>query len=273
MEQPGFISTTTGDSLFSVLYLPEREPSCCLLICPAWGDEHRSAYGATVGISRFLADNGAAVLRFDYRGCGDSSGESSQITLSTLKSDITCAARALKNQFPTLPLILSGVRMGGDLALELADSLAALRVAAIAPVLQGAAWLGRERGRKRLRESMIRREAASSAATAQSVAKPSTKLPDNLAEDLGGVPISKTMLSELERHDLLAMKLQPLSAESLLIQVSPRKTPLPKTQELAEKLQSTVACLHIEPFWQPMEPGNLQPLFEVLLNFLSGKAS
>jgi pimeloyl-ACP methyl ester carboxylesterase len=273
VEQPGFIPTDAGDSLFNVLHLPETEPSCCVLLCPAWGDEHRSAYGATVRIARFLADKGVAVLRFDYSGCGDSSGESSQITLSTLKSDITCAAEALKNRFPSLPLILSGVRIGGDLALELADSLAASRVAAIAPVLRGTTWLGRERGRKRLRESMIRREASSSSATGQSVVKPSTKLPGNLAEDLGGVPISKTMLSELEKHDLLTRKFQPCNAETLLIQVSPRKTPLSETQELAEKLNSTVACLHIEPFWQPMEPGNLQPLFEVLLNFLPGATS
>ena len=126
--------------------------------------------------------------------------------------------------------------------------------------------------------------AAAGGAAAEIEAAP---LPEGAAEDLDGLPVSAKFIEELEAFDLAsAHAAQGRWEEALdlaggeriesgpaamIVQVSPRKTPLPEVEKVAERFDACVRCLHIEPFWQPLEPGELGPLAECLEEFLLGE--
>jgi predicted alpha/beta hydrolase len=266
--ESGYIETDRG-SLFRVLHRPQQEPHAAVLLLPPCADEQRAAYGACVRLARALCAGGAAVLRFDYFGTGDSAGESSQVTLSGMRHDAELAAAHLAELAPGRRLCLLGVRMGASLGLRLAADISATRVAAVAPVISGSSWLRQERGRKRLRRSMVRKEMAAAGAGAGTASGDVAELPPGIAEDLDGLPVSETFGRELEEFDLTESTSGD-APPALLVQISPRRTPLPEMTRAAECFGARVECLRLEPFWQPLEPPDLDELSSLLGEFLLG---
>ncbi len=267
MEENGYTTTERG-RLFRVLHRPQGQARAAVLLLPPCGDEKRAAYGACARLARALCAAGAAVIRFDYFGTGDSSGESAELTLSSMRDDSLAVAAELKELLPGTPLVLLGVRMGASLALETSVELGAEKVVAVAPLVSGSSWLRQERGRKRLRRSMVRREMAAAGADLATLKEDAP--PPGVAEDLDGLPVSEVFAAELEEFDLTSRELPSGSSQALLIQISPRKTPLPEVAHIAGRCGADVQCLHIAPFWQPLEPGDLDPLIRPLKAFLPG---
>ena len=74
----------------------------------------------TFRLSRLLAENGYAVLRFDFTGLGNSEGEFSSTTFSTTRDDLQSAINFLeKNHQP--PAFLMGHSLGGTTTLSVAQ--------------------------------------------------------------------------------------------------------------------------------------------------------
>ena len=67
---------------------------------------------AIVRISRNLAQQGIAVLRFDFTGLGDSRGDFSETNLDTNVADLASAARFLRDHYRP-PQLLIGHSLGG----------------------------------------------------------------------------------------------------------------------------------------------------------------
>ena len=275
-DTPLYIPTPAGP-LFAVLHEPEGAVRAAVLLLAPGLDEKRAAHGALARLARALAAAGCAALRFDYRGTGDSSGESAEVTLGSMEADAAAAAGFLRGRSGGAALVLLGFRLGASLALRLAPTLSVARVAAVAPIVSGAVWLRQERGRTQLRRSMIARELAAAAAVtgAASGAAPenapaAAPLPAGAVEDLGGLPASARLIAELGALDLLAGEAAPVGPETLVVQVSPRKTPLPEVERLAGRLGARVECLNLEPFWQPLESPDVAPLAGLLAGFAAG---
>jgi len=77
----------------------------------------------TFRLSRLLAENGFAVLRFDFTGLGNSEGNFSTTTFSTTQDDLDSAIRFLsKNYRP--PSFLMGHSLGGTTAISIAQHYA-----------------------------------------------------------------------------------------------------------------------------------------------------
>lgn len=74
----------------------------------------------TFRLSRLLAENGYAVLRFDFEGLGNSEGEFSVTTFSTTQDDLDCAIDYLKKNYRA-PSYLMGHSLGGTTALSVAQ--------------------------------------------------------------------------------------------------------------------------------------------------------
>ena len=77
---------------------------------------------AAVNISRALAREGIATLRFDFTGLGESEGSFADTTLSTNVSDLTAAAAFLEKNHQA-PKILVGHSLGGAAVLEAAHMI------------------------------------------------------------------------------------------------------------------------------------------------------
>lgn len=73
-------------------------------------------------ICRFLAENGIATLRFDFRGLGDSEGDFSQTTFTDNVEDILSAYDFMQREYK-IPEILIGHSLGGTTALVAASKL------------------------------------------------------------------------------------------------------------------------------------------------------
>ena len=268
-ETPLYIPAQAGP-LFAVLHGPDgggAPKTAVLLLAPGF-DEKRAAHGALARLARALAAAGCAVLRFDCRGTGDSAGESADVTLGSMERDSAAAADFLRERAGGAPLVLLGVRLGASLALRLGPGLGAARVVAVAPVASGASWLRQERGKTALRRSMVRRELA--AAGAEPVAAPAgPPLPAGV-EDLGGLPVGAELVAELGALDLLSAPAGADGPEALIVQVSPRRTPLAEIERLAAAQRARVECLNLEPFWQPLENPDIEPLAEMVGKFVGG---
>ena len=92
---------------------------CALLLCPPLVEERKAAQRAMVESSRWLATQvPCVVLRIDYRGCGDSSGDFADYTVGDWLADIEAAAVWLGERFPDLPQVFFGIRAGALLALQ-----------------------------------------------------------------------------------------------------------------------------------------------------------
>ena len=127
-EALGF--TCTGDTLLGIVARPEV-PATCGFIVVVGGPQYRvGSHRQFVLLSRRLAAAGYAVLRFDYRGMGDSEGLPRPF--DRVSNDISAAISALQEQVPSVQhLILWGLCDGASAALLYCHETADPRVHAL----------------------------------------------------------------------------------------------------------------------------------------------
>lgn len=86
--------------------------------CHPFGEEKMHAHRVATNFSRYAAERGATVFRFDYFGCGDSEGMSEEVTLRGMVEDIVDAVGFVREQCGSCRVILLGLRLGATLAIE-----------------------------------------------------------------------------------------------------------------------------------------------------------
>lgn len=84
-----------GDRLFGILHIPERASMRGLLIVVGGPQYRVGSHRQFVLLARHLAKEGTPVLRFDYRGMGDSGGEPR--TFEDIDADIRCAVSTFQD--------------------------------------------------------------------------------------------------------------------------------------------------------------------------------
>jgi hypothetical protein len=71
-----------GQAVFGVLHLPEKAESPGIIMCHGFTGSKSEAHRLFVNAARDFCEHGIAVLRFDFRGSGDSAGEFREMTVS-----------------------------------------------------------------------------------------------------------------------------------------------------------------------------------------------
>ncbi len=122
-----------------------QEAHASVLLVPPFFHEWQRSYRLFALLADALASRGVRVLRFDYRGTGDSSGEDAEFLPSRALDDAD-AMLALLREYGPAPITLIGVRAGALLA----EPLAARHT------LPWWAWQGVERGDAHLHELRTR---------------------------------------------------------------------------------------------------------------------
>jgi len=110
----------SGELLAAALELPDRSPRAFALFahCFTCGKD----IAAATRISRTLAANGFAVLRFDFTGLGGSEGDFANSNFSANVRDLVAAAAFLRTEH-TAPQLLIGHSLGGTAALAAAPEI------------------------------------------------------------------------------------------------------------------------------------------------------
>ncbi len=111
---------TGHDQLFGCTHVPPRDVRALLVICPPIFVDFIHNYRKEVLLSRALAARGVAVIRFHYRGTGNSDGEPSDVTFDTMCADAHAALQQLQHQCGEAAISFMGTRWGGLVATAVA---------------------------------------------------------------------------------------------------------------------------------------------------------
>ena len=112
------------------------------IICPPLFSEYQRTHSALRDLAVALAHAGQHVLRFDYRGSGDSAGELEQTAVSDWIEDIALVEREGREISNSRVVHLVGVRAGALLACKSAGATAAVkRVVLWDPVIDGTGYV------------------------------------------------------------------------------------------------------------------------------------
>ncbi|MFT6988277.1 MAG: pimeloyl-ACP methyl ester carboxylesterase [Paraglaciecola sp.] len=87
-----------------------------VLLCPPFGQEYMRSHRAFRQLALILSKKGYAVMRFDYRGTGDSSGDIETTNIQEWLEDIKVAAHEIKETAHVKTVHLIGLRLGAILA-------------------------------------------------------------------------------------------------------------------------------------------------------------
>lgn len=113
-EQAGYFPVP-GAHLYSVLH-QVTNPVARVLLAGPFASERQFSYNPWVRWARYLAARQIEVLRYDYRGVGESTGVFTEMTFEHWHEDIELLAHWVASQSPSVPLLLHGVEMGAILA-------------------------------------------------------------------------------------------------------------------------------------------------------------
>ena len=170
-----------GHALSGLMALPESAPRACALFAHCFTCSKNLK--AATNIARSLADEGIAVLRFDFTGLGQSEGDFADTNFSSNVSDLLAAARFLEDNYRA-PDILLGHSLGGTAILQAAHDV---------PSAVAVATIGSPSDPGHVRHLFAGAE--------------ETLREEGVAEvNLGGRPftIRRQFLDDLERHELPA---------------------------------------------------------------------
>lgn len=143
MTETPFFFPGRDCELFGVLHSPASVPAnAAFVFCAPFGEEKLWTHLVYVSFARELARRGMTVLRFDYRGTGDSDGDSEDAMPGACLEDIHRALDVLRERCGRrVSLGLLGLRFGATLAAIAAETEADVqRLVLWSPVLRGAAY-------------------------------------------------------------------------------------------------------------------------------------
>ena len=121
MESP--VSFPSGGAdIIGVLHLPEASPAPGLIMCHGFTGHKAETHRLFVAAARDFCRHGLAVLRFDFRGSGDSAGEFREMTVSREIADAAAELDFLsaRAEVDSERLGVLGLSLGGCVAACLA---------------------------------------------------------------------------------------------------------------------------------------------------------
>jgi predicted alpha/beta hydrolase len=113
-ERAGYFEVS-GAHLYTVLHEAQNVAARVLLVGPFASERHNS-YLPWVRWARSLAAENIEVLRYDYRGIGESTGDFEQMTFEDWSQDVRLLSAWLAQRAPHVPLLLHGLGLGAVLA-------------------------------------------------------------------------------------------------------------------------------------------------------------
>ena len=136
-------------------FLHPAPGSRAVILCGSLGFESLCSHSGLMRLAQEIAARGQPVLRFDYSGCGDSSGDLNDVPdAERWIGDIRNAVHFMREHTGAAEIALAGLRIGADFAARaLGPDLAAARLALIAAPISNRAYLREIRMLARLIES------------------------------------------------------------------------------------------------------------------------
>ncbi len=269
-EEPFFFPPPTN-RLFGVYHAGEGAARLPYVFCHPFGEEKLWTHRVFVTFARALARHGHPVLRVDYRGNGDSSGDFSSSSIATALDDIGTAVDTVRSRTGATSVGLVGLRLGASLAAVTAEARADVaRLVLWAPIVDGA----------RYAQDLLRINMTTQMAVYREVRQDRAALVEAMKQgqtaNVDGYEVGFAMYDELTR---VSLKGAPASFThpALVVQLDrpAQAPPQPELTALVARYPAgTLAQAQEEPFWKEIERfyDTAPNLFAVTLDWMDRHA-
>ena len=164
---------------------------CGLILCSPLGHEYIQFHRALRQLALLLADAGFAVLRFDFRGCGDSKGDHDSWRIGHWIEDIEASIEELRQRAGVRKIGLVGTRLGATLAVMLGSNRDDVDALVLwDPVIRGRAYV------EELKELHGKMESYAHV----------TPRHDGSLQEVLGFPLPDALIADLGEVDLLTLE-------------------------------------------------------------------
>ena len=236
-----------GERIFAGLHRPTKPATRAIVMCHPLGEEKLWAHRVFVSFGRDLAKAGFAVLRFDFRGEGDSDRAFQQTDLETRIQDACLAVDAARTLNPSVTEVtLLGLRLGAGIAAAAAARRGDVaRLVLWDPVVDGAAYM----------QTVLRLNLMYQMAIHRRVIENRDELVTRLARgetvNVEGYEVAEPLFRQVSEFRLQDA-LQQFTGETLIVQINqgeaPVKPDLVAFRDGNPKCQ--VVTVREEPFWK-----------------------
>lgn len=266
-EQPFWLESG-GGRCYACRHMPDGVASRgAIVLCQPFAEERKCVARVFVNLARQLMADGYYVLRFDYRGCGDSEGEFSEFKFSDWLNDLATAVELAKNESGFSKVSLVGIRLGASLALLATverDDIASIVL--WEPIVNGREYVRQTVTRTKLRHQLIKHEGG----TMETASSARDVLSSDLVRDFDGYAVKKSMYDELSAIDLLSDDVV-FEGPALVIQIAGRSALSNELEALAQKCPGhEIRCVREQPFWNRIGLVEANELIEETSAWLAG---
>ena len=94
-----FFFDNKGSKLFGFIHKPGNNTNKAIVFCHSFAEEKLWSHRVYVSLARKLVEQGYIVMRYDYRGYGDSDGDFKNCSIESYYDDISCAVSYLKSKY------------------------------------------------------------------------------------------------------------------------------------------------------------------------------
>jgi exosortase A-associated hydrolase 2 len=245
IETPLFFGDD-AEPLFGVVHQPDVATGSPFVFCHPFGEEKLWAHRVFVSYARLLASAGHPVLRFDYRGNGDSSGEFSDSSLAGAIADVRSAIAEVRRQCQADSVHLLGLRLGATIAaLVAAQERDVDRLVMWAPIVDGGAYM----------QELLRGNVTTQMAVYKEIRQDREGLVAAMRSgetvNVDGYELSYALYSEVTAVKLAAEQ-STHRGPTLVVRIE-RNTqrPAPDLDQLVTRFdQGTLVAAQEEPFWK-----------------------
>lgn len=275
-EHP-FFFRNAGERLFGVLHRPPDDAppaNCGWVFCSPFGEERGFAQRFMVEWARVLCEEGYWVLRFDYRGYGDSEGLFEEFTAEDHIADIQAAIQELQRRSGVPCIGLCGLRLGATLAARASLREGGKRALILwEPIVNG----------QRFMDEMLRWIMAKEMANTGKAPRIRAQLKEDLAKGtadvvLEGHPLTDAIYQSIVSLDLLSSEF-PEHLPVFFAQISPKPQRSPRREiealrdALAQRGEVDVEMMRVQPPWIQGELYAVRPaaIFEPTLRWIRSR--
>jgi pimeloyl-ACP methyl ester carboxylesterase len=262
VDELGYIKAPDGTPLY-VAYHAGGD-AAPVVIAPPLFEERKSAYAPLRRLAEKLAAAGHPVLRFDYRGSGESGGDPGARHWPHLAEDLAAARAAIVKLSGKDNVVLLGLRLGGTLVLQEALKGGVDAVIALAPIVSGAAQVRQWKMRTKIRAELTSAASGSGGAAAgsQDAGGP---------VDFDGYAVHPGFFDDVAAVDLVKSA-RPLACPGLIVQISHRTDPARESAQFVAALgaQAKLECLRLEPFWDKLDDVDTRPVEDIVVRTVAG---
>lgn len=266
-ETPLFVDQQ-GAQLFAIWHEPDgpttRTP---FVFCHPFAEEKLWTQRVFVAFARRLAAEGHHVLRFDYRGNGDSDGRFEESSLTTALADTRRAIDYVRGRTGASVTNLLGLRLGATVASLAAEEVEGIEQLILwSPIVDGARYM----------QEVLRVNLALQMALHKEIALDRVQLADHMQRghtvNIDGYELGYPLFSEVSAVRLHEGSKRH-SGPCLIVQIDPRPArPQPELEQLASGYrQAVLSTVQEDPFWKeiPRFYNRADQLFAATLDWQS----